>query len=441
MAATGHDERPSPRSYRDLSLELRDLDPATDEFSVSLSGPAVGEPAAVRVKLAADELEAGMAELDDGGIEEEDDLIAFGRMLADRLLPSGDIRTKVTEVVRGLGVEDGVRLRLLIRDPELAQLPWEYTYLSILERESASDFLVLYPKVSMVRHEPLPIPQLALAPAEPPHLRMVAATANAPGYSELDLDTERRVLERALKDPPGDIATIDYEPVLTDPSAEALQAALTGKADIFHFAGHGDLDGAQGFLALPSADGALAERLPAEKLGKLLSGAGVRVALLGACESGKRSRASLWAGVATALVDEQVPCVVGMQYRVLDSLAIKFARAFYTGLASGLSVDEAVAGGRLAMYDPDDTSAAWGIPVLYLRSADGTLFPHLAEQPSATADGLRTAVRQVVGTIEATGKVVGIKLVKGAGGAGTYEVDQHADVVEGELTGIEITGP
>jgi hypothetical protein len=89
-----------------------------------------------------------------------------------------------------------------------------------------------------------------------------------------------------------------------------------------------------------------------------------------------------------------IPAVVAMQYPVRNSAAVRFASAFYPMVAAGLSLDEAVWAGRHALIDPDDLSASWGIPVLYLRSPDGVLFPRLAERPSATANTLGSFVGQ-----------------------------------------------
>lgn len=430
------DSRPSARSYIDLTLELRADDLVTEHYTVSLSGSSVGEPAPVPMSTNYAELDEGMAEMEDGGIEEEEDLVSFGRALADRLLPEGQIRTKVIETLRSLGPDDGMRLRLLIREPRLAQIPWEYTYLSVLERDSTSDFLALNPKVSIVRHEPLPFPHASVVPRDPDHLRLIAAIANAPGYAQLQLAKERRVVQKALNELPGDGASIEYEPFLDNPSADALRAALLGKADLFHFAGHGGFEQGQGFIVLPSPDGATAYQVPADTLGKLLSGAGVRMAVLGACETGRRDGRSPWAGVAPALVAESVPAVVAMQYKILNDRAVKFARELYRGLVVGLSVDEAVYWGRLAVHDPDDISAPWGIPVLYHRSADGLIFPHLTSHPSVAADALRVRVKQVIDTIEKGGEVVGINVVRSTGATGTIGVKQRVEKVSGTLIGI-----
>lgn len=428
--------RTSARSYTDLTLELRAIDPLAERYAVSLTGSLVGELAPVPVSMNYTELEEGLVELKDGGIEEEEDLVAFGRALADRLLPDGEVRTKVTETLRNLGPDGGVRLRLLIREPRLAQIPWEYTYLSVMGRDSMSDFLALHPKVSMVRHEPLPLPQASVIPRDPNRLRLIAALANAPGYARLQLTKERRVMQKALSELPRDGASVDHEPFLENPSADALRSALLSKADLFHFAGHGGFEQGRGFIVLSSPDGATAEELPADTLGKLLSGAGVRVAILGACDTGRRDGSSAWAGIAPALVAENVPAVVAMQYKIRDDRAVKFARELYRGLVVGLSVDEAVYWGRLAVHDPDDISASWGIPVLYHRSADGLIFPHLTARPSTTADALRLRVKQVMDTVEKGSEVVGVNIVRGAGAAGTIGVKQRAKKVSGTLIGI-----
>jgi hypothetical protein len=427
-------QKRAARSYADLTLELHDLDPDRERYMVSLSGSSVGEIPPAAVDLRYSTIEDGLQELEDGGIDDEDDRIALGQALADRLLPEGDVRTAVAGAIQAVGTDEGVRLRLIIREPRLAQIPWEFTYLSLLQRERMSDFLVLDPKVSLVRHEALPLPRSSAAARDPDRLRLVAATANAPGFPQLDLRREWLVVERAIKDLPPDGATVDYQPVLENPSVADLQAAVLRGADLFHFAGHGGLEHGFGYLALPAEEEHAAERLSADRLAGMLRQAGVRVAVLGACESGRRDGTSAWDGVATALVGAQVAAVVAMQYRIRDSSAIKFARGLYTALAVGLSIDEAVAAGRLAVYDPDDLSSSWGIPVLYSRSPDGLIFPHLAERDSASADALRASVRTVVERVASGGRVVGIGIARGA--SGIIDVTMKADVVEGELIGI-----
>src|SRR5438270_8423174 len=84
-------------------------------------------------------------------------LVELGKQLADFLLPDGEIRALFTEALHHMDVTGGLRLRLILADNALRQWPWEYTYLNLLEGlEAMRNFLVLDPRISFVRHEPLP---------------------------------------------------------------------------------------------------------------------------------------------------------------------------------------------------------------------------------------------------------------------------------------------
>ena len=62
-----------------------------------------------------------------------------------------------------------------------------------------------------------------------------------------------------------------------------------------------------------------------------------------------------------------------MQFEISDEAAIVIAHEFYTALAAGYPVDAALAEARKAAFT-GGSSAEWGIPVLYLRAADGRIF-------------------------------------------------------------------
>jgi hypothetical protein len=116
---------------------------------------------------------------------------------------------------------------------------------------------------------------------------------------------------------------------------------------------------------------------------------------------------------------------------------------FYTSLAAGLSIDEAVSAGRLGMLgNGDDESVEWGVPVLYMRAFDGVLFPTLTEGGSATAEKIRVAVSQTVDIIEKSGEVAGIKIDRrGEAIEGQFVIVQKAKKVSGTLTGLHIGPP
>jgi hypothetical protein len=447
------------RQYRDFSLELRNLDLATDTFEVAvLPSPEFGEPPAASVSLRTDDLNDALDDLQDKRIDLED-LIWLGRQLADRLLPDGPIRAHFLEAVKATGQDYGVRLRLLIREPHLAQLPWEYCYLAIRSGEQdRTHFLVLDPQVSVVRHVPLDQPLPSLQPHEGDALRLVAAFSNPAGLQPLNLRRERRVIEKALEGVTVDGVTVRMESFLEDPTPSELTAALQQRADLFDFAGHGsfqerDVDpetgepvGAGSILLVKDKGTREPDDLGAGDLARLLQGAGVRIAVLGACESGRHDKVSAWAGVAPALIGRGLPAVVAMQYAIKDGAAIAFSEGLYTGLAAGLSMDEAVYAGRLAILGKagrDDVE--WGVPVLYMRSGNGVVFPQLTERPSSVRDQLRTIVDQTVRLVARGGSVTGIdveRLDLSLGSLGdalqNLEVHQRIETVEGTVTGIRI---
>ena len=121
-------------------------------------------------------------------------------------------------------------------------------------------------------------------------------------------------------------------------------------------------------------------------------GEGVRLVVLGACNSASRDEYGAWTGVAPALVRERMPAVVAMQFRVADTQASAFMRKFYKLVLSGYPVDQAVTEGRRLIYrnpGPQGDWAKirdWGTPVLYLRSPDGVLFPAPEEASQSEAD-------------------------------------------------------
>src|SRR5262249_10155353 len=62
------------------------------------------------------------------------------------------------------------------------------------------------------------------------------------------------------------------------------------------------------------------------------------------------------------------------QYRVTDVAAIKFSREFYSQLAFGLTVDQAMTLARSQLPISLPNTPEWATPVLYLGPKDGQLF-------------------------------------------------------------------
>jgi CHAT domain-containing protein len=188
-----------------------------------------------------------------------------------------------------------------------------------------------------------------------------------------------------------------------------------------------------GIILLENLESKSPHFFPADALARELSEAGVRVAILGACRTGRRDGVSAWTGVAPALIKMGIPIVVAMQYEVGDDHAVAFSKWFYTSLSNGLSIDEAVVVARRAMLDVStEDNLEWGVPVVYMRSRDSTLIS-LAEgqQQSETSDTLRLIANADVKTIR--GSTFTLMKVGEITKANLAEVNLKADLVENSI--------
>ena len=111
----------------------------------------------------------------------------------------------------------------------------------------------------------------------------------------------------------------------------------------------------------------------------------LRLAVLNSCEGARSSLQDPYSGVATSLVEREIPAVIGMQFEITDRAAIVFAGEFYSALADGLPVDSSVAEARKAIY-ADQNDIEWGTPVLFMRVADGRLFDVQRHAPLRPAE-------------------------------------------------------
>jgi hypothetical protein len=225
---------------------------------------------------------------------------------------------------------------------------------------------------------------------------------------------------------------------LTDATLDEVQSAILGAA-IFHFAGHAmfsremtDLPGTYsgvGSLALYD------QAVNAEQLGINLRGNGVRLAVLGGCETGRRDGVNVWSGIAPALIKQQIPAVIANQLAIDDECAIAFSKQLYTSLVGGLPIERAVAAGRIAAYNANPTGLDWGVAVLYLRDADGVLFGGAADEDvrQQAADQAHAVMNVRVEQLSAGGHIAG---VKGTVGKGSLE----STITVGTATDSEIDG-
>lgn len=370
----------------DLEITQHAVVGRDESFAVRVIESPAGQQkasAAHRVMLHPD-LRSRVRVLDRRGMDRRR-LIELGTLLADALFPP-PVRAMLEASRLRLNETKGLRIRLRFDQLAPAGLPWEYAYLPRAEGmlHALEGFLCLDRRMSIVRYELMNQPMPSLAHAEGP-LRFVGLFSSPETLEPLRVDHERRLLERALSKMP----SLEVE-CHVRAGVDSLLDAFAQPAHVLHFAGHGIYDArssdGKGYLVLEDE-----QRRPvplsAERLALSLQNRGLRLAVLGACQTATRDNVHPWTGVAPAIVRAGVPAVVGMQFRIFDENTVTFNRHLYHALLRGQSIDAAVASGRLAILARSgEEDRDWGVPVLYMRSSDGVIFPRVTSTTIAALE-------------------------------------------------------
>lgn len=424
-------------NYRDVEIEAFGLEKSKGPnkerfwtFKVRLSDSPAGSMSAdeaVTVQFDYRPFSRKLDKLDNRSLKGAD-LVTLGRALADLLLPeekfteSSSVRSLFTDNRKAAvsTADEGVRLRLKL-GYELAKLPWEFIYLPPPGGSGGVDgFLALDGRLSIVRHESLD--SAKHKPAPKGKIKMIAAFASPDGAPELDLTQEQANLEDAL----AETAHLSAE-ILADAEFSEFEEALLPKdIGIFHFGGHGDIQeqmGASPGEVIATATLGFDDKwVKADQLALNLRDSGVRLAVLGACNSGRREGKNPWAGIASMLVKTGVPAVVANQFKILDKTAIAFSKLFYKALVAGMSIEEAVSAGRKAAYNADPEGRDWGIQALYLRS----------EHSQILFKGTKSKARQAEYKQEVERHIININ--SGGGTVITGNINVSGDFVGGNKT-------
>ncbi|MDT3399138.1 CHAT domain-containing protein [Streptomyces sp. B1866] len=361
----------------DFELEIRP-DPEPDTYGVRvLRSPAGGEPAG-RMRLDVDGILRRRPDLETAvlasgvparGLPTASELPVrqVGELLFRALFADASVRGAY-RASQMAAHQTGDRLRVVLRlsTPQLAALPWEALY----DPETQGYVCRSQP---LVRHVPAPYVPPPLEVRAP--LRILGLVAAPRGYAELDAEAERRHLEQALARPVAEgLAELVWAPRA---SWEAIHdLLLSGERHILHFIGHGDYDAVteEGVLVLEGEDGR-PDRVEAGRLADLLREARPtpRLVVLNSCSSGRTGGYDLYSSTAATLVRSGISAVASMQFSVSDRAAVDFARAFYTTLVHGRTVDAAAVSGRVGILRTRNT-LEWVTPVLHVRGNVTDLF-------------------------------------------------------------------
>jgi hypothetical protein len=281
---------------------------------------------------------------------------------------SGEVRSAYrTSVAVAAERGKGVQIALRLTAPGLAALPWE----TLFDAETGA---YLCRKEPLVRHVPAPHSPAALA-IEPP-MRVLGMISSPRGLPALDVGGERERLEEALR-PHLDSGRVELKWLDEVTWTGVHRKLLEEQWHVLHFVGHGtyDVETDEGVLAFVGRDGR-ADYVTASSLADLLDEAEPtpRLVVLNSCQSGAGGTTDLFSGTAAALAHSGIRAVAAMQFSISDTAAIEFARGFYTALAHGRGIDEAVRSGRIGILGMGRGTLEWVTPVLYLRGEDTQLF-------------------------------------------------------------------
>ena len=362
-----------------LELQICPLRPDEYEYEVRVVKAAAGGEPRASMTLDVDELLAQRNELEDKVLASaaatrrvvpmgEQAMQRVGRQLFEAVFAG-----PVSETYRasmGVAGERQERLQIVLRmeAPKLDLLPWEALF-------DAQDGAYLCRRGPIVRHLPASYTPAPLAVELP--LRILVVIASPRGLPMLDTDAERERLEQALA---AQVAAGRVELAwVTDASWTSLQARLlSDRWHVLHFIGHGYYDSLseEGQIALVSeGGGGGAQMVDASSLADLLGEADPppRLVVLNSCSSAQGGVDDRFSSVGAALVRGGISAVAAMQFAVSDRASVQFAQGFYTSLAHGRRVDDAVRSGRISILGAGK-SLEWVTPVLYVRGEAATLF-------------------------------------------------------------------
>lgn len=215
---------------------------------------------------------------------EEEAIQEFGRQLFDFALP-GDARA-VYDLCRREAEQagKGMRVRLRIRAPRLAALPWEFLY-----DARRRDYLCLDVNTPVVRYVELLEAVRPLSVAPP--LRILGMVASPVDLPPIDVEQERGRVQQALA---GLVQAGTVELAWVDgQTARDLQRATrtgAGPWHVFHLVSHGGYDPQrdEGVVVLAGDDGRPHE-IGSQQLSRILAGQrpSLRLVVLNACEGAR----------------------------------------------------------------------------------------------------------------------------------------------------------
>src|SRR5579859_3039734 len=271
------------------------------------------------------------------------DPVIYGKTAYQALFPAGSLARRALDAKPG-------RILLVTTDNAIDAIPWEYAH-------GPNGFLVA--KYPFARG--LPAGERIVPPSLDTGLHIIAIPSDPldKRLHPLNIEGEWTRLKEIMREVP-DAVTLEraYPPTIK----RVRRQVANRRHRVVHFMGHGGQDDDIGaFLCLEKENGML-DPVTAEQFVQRVSG-NVFLVTLNACVSATPGPTP-FSNLAAALAQQKVPYALGMRLSIHDDDARDFSNQFYSELASGVPVEEALFQARLTLAD-SPRKWAIGVPVLY----------------------------------------------------------------------------
>jgi len=285
------------------------------------------------------------------------DLVSFGKSLYYSLFTGTIAQSWHTAQGIAYNRTQPLRLRLHLKDPLIAKLPWEILHAGDRPLTTNTEILFsryyLHPRIQPLKSDPM---------VDPLKILMVLSSPN--DQQGLALDQEMHRLKGELQDREG-IGLDMHLDILTFPDRQQLTQTLEqGQYHIFHYSGHSQANAWGGEIYLKNYHSGLTEQLHGKDLAGLLVNNGIVMALFNSCSSAGTGDTSL----AESLLKRGIPSVLAMGDRIPDQVAITFSQLFYRNLKREYAIDLSLnrtRQGLIAAYGSD--ALYFALPILYLQ--------------------------------------------------------------------------
>ena len=276
-------------------------------------------------------------------VELPNDPSQLGTYLYNSLFPRGSLSCIAIEA-------HPKRILLVIEDPLLDVIPWEYLH-------GPNGFIVL----DMEFARGLPAEHRRIADnLTDISLHIVAVPSNPISHDlgNIDIEGEWNRLKSSMD---GQDTAITLERVRPPTLEQTRRLVANKRYRIVHFMGHGGGNITDAFLCFENEHGGL-KRVTSQEFVRRIEDTAFLVTL-NACVSATPGGTE-FSNIARTLVEHGVPYALGMRHSIPDDDAKVFSRTFYDELARGSSVENSLRQARNSLADSNNPWAI-GIPVLY----------------------------------------------------------------------------